>query len=86
MIDVYIIRDNPNRDGTAALPAPNVTVCAAECVPQMCSPGPDAAEQSHSAAWAAEPTRGLVAWFQFSMCLNAFLGRGQNDLRPAGLT
>lgn len=27
-----------------------------------------------------------MAWFQLSMCLNAFLGRGQNDLRPAGRT
>lgn len=83
---MYIIRDNPNWDGTAALPAPSVTVHAAKCVPQMCSPGPDIAEKSHSAAWAVQPARGLMAWFQLSMRLNTFLGRGQNDLRPAGLT
>lgn len=54
-----IIRDNPNCDCIAALPVPrSVTVQAAECVPQMCSPGPDAAEKSHSAH---EGTNGMVS-------------------------
>lgn len=50
MIYMYIIRDNPNRVCSAALPAPLVTAHAAECVPQMCAPGTGAAEMSHPAA------------------------------------
>lgn len=54
MISAYIIRDSPDWDCTAALPAPSVAVQAAQCVPQMCSPGPDAVEKPCS-AWAEQP-------------------------------
>lgn len=53
MISAYIIRDNPEWACTAALPALSVRVQAAQCVPQMCSPGPDTVQKPCS-AWAAQ--------------------------------
>lgn len=86
MTYVYIIRDNPNWDCTAALPAPSVTVHAAQCVPQMCSPGPDAAEKSHSAAH--KGTNGMVS---VKHVLKRFPGQGpeqsvscRTELNPHG--
>lgn len=74
MIYTYIIRHNPNRDCAVALPAPLVTVHAVECVPQMYSVEPGAAETSHAAL------NGTHCMLLLGMCLNTFLGKGQSEL------
>lgn len=74
MMYAYIIRHNPNRDCAVALPAPLVAVHTVECVPQMCSVEPGAAEMSHAAL------NGTHRMLLLGMCFNTFLGKGQSEL------